>query len=412
MDQIDKTWQGQVIVQLGTGDPSSSKLVGTLVPIFLLISEGLNYPAKYDFVARGLSSEVDQLVKLVRGGGKSLINVRVGVKTSPGSIVWRPWQSHVVATFSAEPTGIGKSESRVNVSTRDLLWNTVGSIRRESRRGTISSIVESIARSCGFTSFEIEPTVGRGAWIQRSNDLDFIVDKLIPRASNSLGSGNYRMFVKDNVFHFHTPDFKPSLKKFSYLGSNRGLSVTFEDNVQNLISSGTAGMTAVVYNPYDAASKNEKSDPSHSLKLAEYAPNTDAQKGLIFFGHHSSAANLEIQEAKNIAQHIYDTARFSRYRANVVSARTLNVSVNDLMFLDADHSNTEKSAWSGWWSVGSVKHLVKSGNVTTSFDMTRGELQGPSNEALGISPRFSKTGQSIRDESGTLFVEIIDASTQ
>lgn len=408
MDSIDKSWQGQFLLQLGLDEKSVSS---SLEPLYLLIDETLNAPARYSFIVRGLATDIERLIRGLNQDGTPDLKIRLGVKQQ-GKVVWQSWQEHVVLSFSATPLGIGKAEAELRLDSMDRLWKLRRQTKTKARRGTVSQLVDTIAVENGFTQRVIEPTRERGTWVQYSSDLEFVVERLIPRASSATGAGNYRLYVRDNVLHFHSPDYMPVLRKFDYTRSGRGVSIVFSDESQQLLTMGVGGVDVYTHDPYSGKSGVERATPESTLKYGKFSPDLRQFSHTFYTSYHPSAANLEIPESRLIAQHLYDCAHSQVYTLVVSTSRTLNLKVNDMLRIDVNHTDSHRSSWSGWWTVTAVKHLVESGTVNSTFVLKRGELDSNldrgQREAPGRPLRLAPSALDLTLDADRVAVEVLD----
>lgn len=416
-DSIDQTNQGHITLQLGVQTSHGViQLFDYVTPIYLLTRESLNEPASYRFVVEANQADfVNKTLKEISGVGIPIVKIRLGVKTQ-GLISWFPWQDHILVGSMSNPVGIGDQGTYyVRIDTADLLWVISQKSKIATRKGSVSDVVETIARENDLKSPVIEPTVGRGQWVQSFiDDMDFVKNRMLIRAVNAKGRGNYRIFMKDGIFHFHTPDFKPTVKKFDYLASGRGITLEFNDVSQEFVEHGAAGVQITSHNPYTAGSGTVSSDPEKTLRFGSFSPKLSKWRNPVNLGFHRSASNLEIDEPQFMAQNTYELHHCQLFNILMVTRRTINLQLNDMLKLTVDQDRSRTSPWSGWWNVSSVSHFVDKGALTSKFVLTRGELLSAPNStdsAPGQDLRLAEQDQElVYGKSASRKVSIIDAN--
>lgn len=369
---------GQALVQLGIEvNGKIENLVGSQGQIvYAKIQEGLNSWGTAEFLITSFNNVfVDKVMKTVMSTGVPEVRVRWGIQGSNGP-VWTPWQQHFVVNYNANPKGIGNQNGHeVKLETADLLYISSDIQRVGAHKGLISKIVQGIATRMGFDEIVVEPTIGQASYVQSyETDLDFLKERLLPRAVSSKGRGDYRMYVKDNQFHFHTPDFQASLQHLDYFNSNgQALRLNMIDDTQE--GEGVAGVKATSYDPYNGVSQIFVSDSKKVLKYGTTMPKLEAFGiGKHLACHLGTNPEMEVQ---NFVQSLYETERHRLYKLLLMTAKTPFLRINDLLNISISPTNSSSSPWSGYYSVVGVKHIFDRGSLTSSFNLTRGEMTGP-----------------------------------
>jgi hypothetical protein len=369
---------GQATVQLGyqkTGGGIGQLIEGLADLDYAEIVEEINQPSRTSLLLKTYSADyVDRILKTLLLQKSPTVLVRTGL-VQPGRPAWLPWQTHRLISHTAQPRGIGDAQSgyMLKIETADPLQGMVVK-KVTARKGTIGKIVESIAAENGLESI-VEDTKGAASYIQNfETDLDFIVRRMIPRAVNAKGRGNYRMFMRDNVLHFHTPDYQAALRDFNYFNSSgSGFSLTLQDNSQ---VSPSIDSFLTSYNPYTGVTTQLKADSGNVLRLGNTLPENNSLVVDHATYHHSTNSTFE---AVNIVQYNYDENRSSLYSVVMMTQKALFLRIGDILNLTLSPAQTKTSIWSGYYFVVGIKHLVQSGKLTSRFILQRGELKTSTN---------------------------------
>jgi hypothetical protein len=210
---------------------------------------------------------VDNVLRFAQSTGTPSIRYRLGVGL-PGQKTFLPWQNYFLTNFGATIEGVGDAAGHfITMTLKDSLFTISRSTKVDSHRGVLSDIIDRIASNNSMTENVIEPTVGDGLWIQNfMDDESFIRTRLIRRAVNAKGRGNYNFYIQDNAIHFHTPDYQAQLKELVYYQTNN-VSLTQMDETQNLIAYGASNVRMIVFDPYTASASEIAADPEKALRL-------------------------------------------------------------------------------------------------------------------------------------------------
>lgn len=367
----------------------------------------LDQPSSISLVAQTRSADmIDKSLRNVMSGKVPMVKVRIGSKLT-NRVSWGQWQTHVILALTAQPASFDpKAGHLIKLETRDPLWLAASSPHIRPEVGLASQIVNQVLGPY-FEKFELEPTSGRMSLVQvGETDLDFVVSRIIPRSANKDGSANYRLFCRDDVLHFHTVDYKPSLKRFDYAGSGSGINLFLEDCSSFVGASGASGTFVTSFNPYDASSSTTHSSEDKLIRHADAAPAYGF--GLRNLVLHRSDGNFELDEPSVVAQYYFDNQRRQAYTATLTAKRTLNLQLNDLVRLNVDQGKS-RSPWSGWWTVSRLCHLVDSGALTSTFVLQRGELSvGQTTGGRGL--RLSREELEVAYGSQGTRLPILDAN--
>lgn len=374
------------------------QLNGSLAEVYHAeITEQINAPASGLFIIRSTSFEfAEQLVRVIMMGSAPKIKLRLGLggKLAP---TWLPWQDHHITHIKQEPRGVGDMQSGhdVVITTADALWEMSQVQDTATHRGTISKIVERIAGQYGFTGKKaiIEPTVNEGFFVQSfEHDLPFILNHLRPRAINAKGRGNFRCYIKDGVFHFHTPDFHGDLRTFNFYGTH-GQSVNLVQEDCTQVPAGASGVQMTTYDPYSGLATEVKSDPSRALRHATTMPPLHQDAPGLWLTYHLGTNPLTEAEAQ--AQNVYESFRANLYQLEMMVEKGLFLRVNDLLQLAVAPEAAKASVWSGIYSVLSVKQVYDAGALSSVFRIARGEQTA----ATGDFKMLRDLGVTVMDKN-------------
>lgn len=341
--------------------------------VYGTIEESLNMPASGIFILKSKSSDyVDRLLKTIMFNDTPRIKIRLGI-ASKASAKWLPWQTHSVVHYTAKPTGIGtQGGHQITLQTSDILRDLTSPEKVASHRGTISKIVAKMMASYGIPVL-IEPTAGDGLYIQSyMTDFDFLLYRLLPRALSGKGRGNFRFYMKDGTFHFHSPDYHSEVKTYDVFKSENSTSELSElDNTQ--LADEQFGVHKTVYDPYTGQTQIIKPFPGLALRYANSMPNQiGAIPGKNLSGH---LALNPVSEEVAMIQNAYEAVRALNYQLQLLVEKAPWLRLNDLLNVQVAQEKTKSSPWSGYYSVTGVKHTYDSGTLSSCFILSRGEMQ-------------------------------------
>lgn len=367
------------LVQLGLKkDSNITPLDGYYSLYWAEITQEINSLVDATFLLRSNSPEfVEKVLRDLMDTGNPTLYYRLG-ESGQKSPIWQPWQPVHLTGFTADPHAPGLGHD-VKIIAADLLCKLRHDEHVKAHKGYVHEIVAALAESYGL-AFEVEPTQGYGIYVQSYiSDYRFIVDRLLPRAINAKGSGNYRFFLRDGVLHFHTADYAAKLKEFVYFGSGKGVRLTEVDNSQQVALKGLL-TKVVVYDQYSGTFKEVDPDPEKSLKFAENLPKIEDTD---FITYHLGSNRSG--EEFHLAQSMYDKRRAEMFCLKLIAENTTSVQLNDLLNLTVLADRAKNSQWSGIYSVNKVKHIYEQGALSSSFTLQRGELQAQANAISGDS---------------------------
>jgi hypothetical protein len=339
-----------------------------------VVTESTVDPSAHELIVRAPTTDyLDSVIRYVQSQGTPRVRYRLGVGV-PGRMVYLPWQEQIITSISGVLEGLGSTAGHfVRMSLQDILFTMSRTTKVSSHRGTVSSIVQRIAADNGIVNTVVEPTVGEGLWIQSfMDDREFIQDRLLMRAINQKGRGNYSFYVQDNVLHFHSPDYQAQLKELVYYQTNN-IGLTQLDETQNLLPYGAAGVRAVVYDPYSATAAEFVSDPERALRLGNVITPLGGMNLDRNYPFHLSTNTT--QEIRNIAQTTYENSRMQLMGLKLDITRSLFLRVGDLVQVIISPSGSKNSPWSGVYYVTNATYNVESGSMVSVFVVRRGEYQ-------------------------------------
>ena len=315
-------------------------------------------------------------VKEAMSTADPVLEYRLGFGT-PLNTFWLPWQRHIIINYYAKFEGIASTAGHL------LAFKTANSLIRferankvVARKGTIAEIVKTIADENGLESV-IEPTDGKFLLYQSFlDDTRFIRHRLLGRAINKGGRGGYFFFIRDNVLHFHTPDYQSNVRQMNYydvFGTELAITDASED--PTLWDKGVAGVRVIAHDPYTGQTQEISSDPDKAMRLSEYIYQFDSvNNGALNMPYHLSV-NPPV-EVTALAQFGYQRARQQIFRCSVSVDKTISIRHGDLLNLGVAQLNNTASSHSGYYYVTAVNHIVKKQAVSSTFTLERGELRG------------------------------------
>jgi phage protein D len=319
------------------------------------------------------SSFVNTLLAAAMASGNPDVMVRFGVGT-PGNYWWSPWQPHIITEFVALPKAIGNNNGyHVKISTADAFVKASRSKKVQVRRGKISEIVAAIASENALEKTIIEPTRGTYSLIQSyESDTSFLLKRLLLRAANESGRGNFQVFIRDGALHFHTPDYQATIHELNYFTGTSGLELYQVDQSQIQLQRGAARVHVITYNPLTGETKSVTSKEDRALKLAKTTPTLSKvpQADLNLLMH--VGQNLDA-DCENYAQSKFEVEHSQLYQLTLVTTKTPTIRCGDILTLNVQ-SSSEPSPWSGLYLVQSVRHAIENGSLTSAIILSRGEL--------------------------------------
>jgi len=325
-------------------------------------------------------------IKEVMSTADPVLEFRLGFGT-PKNPYWLPWQRHIIAQYYSKFEGIANAAGHLLVFvTANSLTRMKRSNKLLARKGTIAEIVASIATENALESV-VEPTDGKFLLYQCfSDDTRFISTRLLERAINRKGRGGYFFFIRDNVLHFHTPDYQSSVRQMNYYDIF-GTELTLSDLSQEprLWDNGLAGVRVIASDPYTGQTQEVESDPDKALRLADTIYNfANITNGQWNFPYHLSF-NPPI-EVNAIAQYRYQCSRQQTFRCTVSVDKTIVIRHGDLLNLSITQQNSKASSHSGYYYVTGAIHIVKKQSVNSTYTLERGEVRGQ-DQSLSVQNR-------------------------
>lgn len=342
------------------------------------ITDSVYSPSTGLHTFRTLDPSFLESVKEAMTNADPVMQFRVGFG-SFNQTYWLPWQKHIIRNYSAKFEGIGDNAGHLIVfATSNELVRLERSNKVIARKGKISEIVKAIASENKLDAV-VEPTDGQFLLYQCFiDDTRFIQKRLLPRAITAKGRGGFFFFIRDNVLHFHAPDYQTDARQMNYYDVF-GTGLTVEDTSQDsrLWDNGVAGLRVVAYDPYTAEMQEIESKPESALRLADsiyqYGNVNNGQQNIPY--HMSSNPLTEINA---IAQFHYAVARQQVFRCAVSVDKTITIRHGDLLNLSITQQNQRASSHSGYYYVTGVSHVIKKTSVNSTYHLERGEIRGQS----------------------------------
>lgn len=356
------------------------------------IHESVHDEAVTKFTLRTSTPDyVDAVLALNQANGTPLIRWRLGFG-SGDDVRWLPWQLHFVYTFRAKQEGIGSGAGHfIVIETKGILGLADRGNKTVAHRGTVSQIVQ---RMLGDQDAVVEPTTGDGLWIQSyQSDHDFIRERLVRMARSAKGRGNYLFFARDNVVHFHSPEYQASLLDIVY-NSSGGMKLVQIDRSQHQVNTGAAGTRLVMYDPYSGVQKEINSDPDLALRLADNVHRIDriagGQRNIMW---HLGANRPE--EPENFAQNAYEASRMECFEIKLSVEKLPPVRAGDFLRVTINPKEQVSSTWGGVYLVTQAEHLIRRGAIYSVYILRRGEF----NSKPSVAPELASLGvQALQSE--------------
>lgn len=386
--------EGRTTVELELKLPNSKVIPFSQINVIHVSStlkESIFGPAENVTMVKAPSTDfVDNLLRFAFSEGTPKLRFRLGIGL-PGDTFYLPWQEHIITDYAAELEGLGDAAGHyVRIVTNDHLFTASRITKVVSRRGKISDIVLKIAKEQGITNTVIESTLGEGLYIQSYiDDIAFIRARLLPRAVNAKGRGNYHLFIQDNVLHFHTPDYQATIKELVFY-QNNSINLMQIDQSELLLETGASGVRIIAYDPYTGQISEVASKPAQVLRLGNVTHNLFRLKGSELNIPYHLSSNPP-QEAEYIAQNAYDVAHSAMFGLKLDMNKTLFLRANDVLRITISPSSRRNSVWSGTYLVMAANHDVDKGTLKSSFTVKRGEFL----TARNSSTNFLVRGQNV-----------------
>lgn len=372
---------------------------------------------------------VDKTIKSAMVDGNPFVRYRVGFVTPTGEF-WLPWQNHQIVHYSAIVHGMGKAAGHAfELSTADRLYTLNRATKIVARKGTISSMVQQIASDAGLDAV-IEATKDSFSYVQvNESDVEFVRRRLLSRAINDKGRGLYSFYIKDNVLHFHSPDYQSSLRKLSYFEAPHQSMVQI-DRSQQLWDAGVSGTRIITYDPYTGDSKEIASDPEKYLRMANgvYKLN-NVKNGSQTLCYHLSTN--QPSESSAIGQNYYSEGRSDTFEIRVSLSKSITVRIGDLLQFILAPTPEKTSPWSGYYVVSAITREIEKQSMSTVYTLKRGEIEREKstitqpNSAAQLVPETTAPGQDLnlaaaqtsvltagagQQESATVYLTVADSN--
>jgi hypothetical protein len=246
------------------------------------------------------------------------------------------------------------------------------------------------------------------------------------------GRGGYFFFIKDNVLHFHTPDYQAGVWAVSYYDVP-GTALKISDTSQEPArwSAGVEGARLVTYDPATGHAAEVNSNPAQALRFADYLYQfqniANGQKIVPFHVSYNPP-----QESRAMAQFYYQRARQGVFRCSVSLAKTIMIRHGDLLNLSIVQQPGAASSQSGLYYVTGACHIVKKQVIDSTYTLERGEFRGvdqstavqntqgrlvPASTAPGVLPNLGAvrasnlTAGAGQQSSATTYTAVTDANT-
>lgn len=315
---------------------------------------------------------VNQVLRAAMASGTPNFRVRLGYGR-PGQMLWMPWQQHIIVEYVADVESVGNQAGHMlTLVTSDAFYLIQRASKTRAHKGLVSSMVQQIASENNLESV-IEVTKGEFLVLQSfEDDINFIRNRLLTRAISDKNRGNYLLYMRDNVLHFHSPDYQTEIKKWIYYNAPHQI-LSQKDNSQTLWDDGISGIRMISYDPLTGNTQEISSSPNNTLRLADSIYNlSSVVNGQRNVSYHVGLNSLS--EAANLSQNYYSWARQRSFQITSTFTRTVNVRVGDIVQLIIT-PDRETSPWSGFYLVDKLIYEVEQGSILGTFDLMRGEIR-------------------------------------
>jgi hypothetical protein len=343
--------------------------------------------------------------------GNPDVNVRFGLGV-PGNFWWSPWQQHFITEFVAIPRAIGPNNGyRVRIRTADYFAKFNRASRVQARKGAISEIVREIAEFNQLSQTVIEPTRGTYSLIQSYEpDFTFILRRLLSRAVNDRGRGNFKLFFKDGALHFHSPDFQAQLHELDYFSSARGVELFQNDLSQLQVARGAARVKVITFDPLTSETHVVESKLDQVLKLAKNTP--ELRKLSIDLNCMMHVGQNLAVDSENFAQNKFEQERSQLYTLSLVTSKTPYIRVGDFLNV-AVEPTASPSPWSGYYYVERCRHVIDNSTLNSSFILRRGEFNSAGKPNFNQAEVFNQSEGVKSSAPGQLLnVSAVRSSTK
>jgi hypothetical protein len=371
--------EGSAIVEAHVRVPGTNKLIPFFSPdvVFVkaIIEESVDDFVTWEITVQTASRLlVDNFLKNAAAGATPQIRVRLGIGNPAKEMAWLPWQDLIVRQPTSKAIGLSNAAGYfTTVTASDLLWESKRIKRVMARKGMISNIVQEIADFYNFPAV-VEPTKYEGLWYQSYvSDYEFITDRMLVRALNDKGRGNYKFFMRDNVLHFHTIDYQTSIKSFNY-NITPTTALIFSDDSQEALRIGAGGVRYVVHDQYSGLMQELYENRSNVLVLGNEAPQLFNLKGAEQSVMYHVGSN-RIPEALAMANSHYETAKNQAFRAELTLEQSTFFRAGDIVNLVVNPSKSQTTPTSGYYYTPRVAHVVNKASLTSTIFFERGEWQ-------------------------------------
>lgn len=325
---------------------------------------------------RTLDPNFLESVKQAMSSADPVMEFRLGFG-SPNQTYWLPWQQHIIVTYSAMFEGIANTAGHLLVfNTSNVLFRMERANQVRSHKGTISNIVSGLAVANKLEAV-IEPTDAAKYILFQSfqNDAAFIRQRLTCRAIRR-GRAGYYFYIRDNVLHFHTPDYQTSVRQLNYyqiFGTELVLSDMSQD--PKLWDAGLSGVRVIAHDPYSGQTKEFSSDPNKAMRLADsiyaFSSIVNGERNIPYHASQNPSGEIDA-----MAQAYYQIARQQTFRTTVSVDKNIVLRHGDLLNLSVTQQNSKATSHSGYYYVTAASHFIKKQSVRSVYRLERGELRG------------------------------------
>ena len=376
MATVLQTFDGIVLVQFQVKLPNQPAPyefeTETIAHISTTLNESVYKGAIYDhqFTTNRIEL-VHRVLRQAMSDPTPTLRFRVGVK-NPSGVSWMPWQATTITGHSSIPQGSGTSSGHVvQIQSADDVFKLNRQSKVICRKGKISQIIQAIADENGYDAV-IEETGNSGVYYQTyAGDAEFIRHKLVARAMNTKGRGNYLFYFQDGILHFHTADYMAEMRSIDYYGL-AGSNLAATDYSQKLFESGVAGVNVIRYDPYTGIGVEIRSDATRCLRYSDVLyPVDSVSNGRLNIPYHTGDNGDE--EVLAMAQAGYEAARSRIFDVAFSLDRLTTLRVGNILDLNIAPAVDKRAPSSGLYLVADSAVQVKDGKAHCRYTLHRGE---------------------------------------
>ena len=365
-----------IVVEISTENPREKKPVGLLSAtegIFQRFAsdEKLNAWKVYviTYAVNRPDTFQDKIDTFLRSDFPRLW-IRIGARQG-SQWMWSDWDDHILlkATLLSNGGSVDTGGALLIVETADMLHEFERLQKVSARRGSFQSIVNTLAAEASFTRTAIEPSgPGEVSYIQAYETNYEFLRRIQPAIQNSRGESRYVTFVREGIFHFHTPDWQvKDVKELTYSDQTRNDISNFVlvDSRHVDANDGGRGVVSVPYDPLTGLTKVYSSVPGREARFSDVITQFDSKYARTITGH---VGQNQQREVESISQYVYARDRSEFFGVSFTVTNYPFIGIGDIVKC----SNRVDKSYNGLWYVVGVRHDLEKSTLKTGVMMKRG----------------------------------------